>query len=590
MKAPSNSLNVIELIRVSTKAQANEDRGGIPAQRAACKVIAQRHGLTIKWSIEMTDVSGAAVMYSPEIRRLTEILKAGDCCGVVMKEHTRLMRPDNFEDYALLQVFKDHAVKIYAPDDVMDLSTASGQLMGMFKFGMAGYERATILQRCSDARTALKKAGKCPSPAHTLPYGLTYDRKKELYGWDETKAAQVLRLFELFVEGEAAFSELSRETGIGYHNVRDVLSNPVYTGVRVYDERRAATGKFRDGHEITKKVKVSAEQVIKVSLPCGGIVTEDVFARAQKILALKSEMKWRARRSPDTDPFLFRGLLKCGCCDHGLITFTHRVSAGATEREYYICRAAHGDRGKWNAEKESYEWRIKNRTCRTARIRRDRLEPVLNDLIAHKLSNPDFVLKALEAYRHSVEQSDNKGQIARLTKEIGAASDKVARLKTLFVDGDISRFEYEQRKKKIDEQTAGAQQALAKLTPDVPRVSPEALVRIFAGFSDWQYLDTADRRALLRSVVPVIKVSGIGNGKKGAGANTEIKINGFYLSITGDDVMPEDGCGGLAVIRKRGGVRREARANSGSTQLVPNLVRSSKDQNKHQLVYIPLSA
>lgn len=581
-------MNAIELIRVSTKAQAKEDRGGIPAQRAACKAIAERHALNLKWSIEMTDVSGAAVMYSPEIKKLTQILKSGECSGVVMKEHTRLMRPENFEDYAILQLFKDHKVKIYAPDDVMDLSNPSGQLMGVIKFGMSGYERATIMERCSAARHEMRVAGKCPSAAHTLPYALLYDRKHESWSWDESKASQVERLFDLFTSGTSAYSALSRETGISYHSIRDTLSNPVYTGVRVYGEKYQRTGVYRNGHEVTRKVKVAADQVVKTTLPCGGIVSKDVFAQAQKILSIKAEMKWHHKRDVSADPYAFRGMLKCGDCGLPLITFTHK--AGGTSRDYYVCRGVHGDRGKWDADKEAYTWRIKNSTCRTARIRRDRVEPMLDELIGKKLSDADFVFGLLEAYRASVEENDNKGAAVRLNKELTNVTEKLERLKTLFVDGDLSRFEYEARKKKVEAQAAAVQVELGKITPDVPKVSPETLERIVAPFAQWRYLDKADRRALLTTVVPIIRVTGVSNGGRGAGAKTEIRIDGFYLTLTGDDVMPEDGAGGLQIIRKRGGDRRSTRVNTGKSQLVQGLVRSSMEQSKHQLVYIPLSA
>lgn len=581
-------MNAIELIRVSTKAQAKEDRGGIPAQRAACKAIAERHALNLKWSIEMTDVSGAAVMYSPEIKKLTQILKSGECSGVVMKEHTRLMRPENFEDYAILQLFKDHKVKIYAPDDVMDLSNPSGQLMGVIKFGMSGYERATIMERCSAARHEMRVAGKCPSAAHTLPYALLYDRKHESWSWDESKASQVERLFDLFTSGTSAYSALSRETGISYHSIRDTLSNPVYTGVRVYGEKYQRTGVYRNGHEVTRKVKVAADQVVKTTLPCGGIVSKDVFAQAQKILSIKAEMKWHHKRDVSADPYAFRGMLKCGDCGLPLITFTHK--AGGTSRDYYVCRGVHGDRGKWDADKEAYTWRIKNSTCRTARIRRDRVEPMLDELIGKKLSDAAFVFGLLEAYRASVEENDNKGAAVRLNKELANVTEKLERLKSLFVDGDLSRFEYEARKKKVEAQAAAVQVELGKITPDVPKVSPETLERIVAPFAQWRYLDKADRRALLTTVVPIIRVTGVSNGGRGAGAKTEIRIDGFYLTLTGDDVMPEDGAGGLQIIRKRGGDRRSTRVNTGKSQLVQGLVRSSMEQSKHQLVYIPLSA
>lgn len=214
---------------------------------------------------------------------------------------------------------------------------------------------------------------------------------------------------------------------------------------------------------------------------------------------------------------------------------------------------------------------------------------MLDELIGKKLSDAAFVFGLLEAYRASVEENDNKGAAVRLNKELANVTEKLERLKTLFIDGDLSRFEYEARKKKVETQAAAVQVELGKITPDVPKVSPDTLERIVAPFAQWRYLDKADRRALLTTVVPIIRVTGVSNGGRGAGAKTEIRIDGFYLTLTGDDVMPEDGAGGLQIIRKRGG-DRSTRVNTGNSQLVQGLLHPSMEQSKHQLVYIPLSA
>jgi len=119
--------NVIQLIRVSTEAQAAEGRAGVPAQKTACVQIAQRNRLTIKWTIQIEGVSGAAVMFSPGMKQLQRIVRSGECHGIVTKEHTRLIRPENFADYALLELLKEHSVKLYTTDGVLDLSTNTGQ-------------------------------------------------------------------------------------------------------------------------------------------------------------------------------------------------------------------------------------------------------------------------------------------------------------------------------------------------------------------------------------------------------------------------------------------------------------------------------
>jgi DNA invertase Pin-like site-specific DNA recombinase len=585
-----DTLNVIELVRVSTDAQAGEDRGGIPAQRTACADIARRNKLTVKWQIEMQGVSGAAVMYSPEMHKLMQILRGGECHGVVMKECTRLMRPDNFEDMALLQLFKESRVKIYTHDQVLDISTASGQLMAQVQFGMAAYERTTIMRRCTDARRELRSSGKLSSGTHTLPFALTYDRKREAFAWDAVKSVQVERLFELFVSGTTAYAALARETGISFHSIPDILKNHSYTGVRIFDERRdpstkkidPLTGKYRD----SRKVKVDPSEVVRVVLPCGGIVSDDLFARAQKLLALKRDMRWK-RNNESEDRFVYRGFLKCGKCGSRMLSVAHKGGDGKT-RDYYVCRGTHGDRGGWDKDTQEYAWRIQNNSCDSRRIRRDALEVMLDDVMSTRLSDPEMLYKLIESHRRACQTTDNKRTAQRLAKEIAATDDKLKRLKVLFVNGDLEQSEYESAKAAISSQVDGARKQLAALTPDTPNVSVETLVSVAAPFQQWQWLDVADRRRLLTAVVPVINVSA--TGEKRRGVDTKIKVDGFYLMLTGDANEPEDGNAGTHQPRQKGRAMRATRVNTTAPALVSDKVHSPKDLVTDQPVYIPLSA
>src|SRR5437899_12911853 len=94
--------SAIELIRVSTEGQAGEDRAGIPAQRETNRRTAQVYGLRIVKSIEIVDVSGAAVLSSPQMQELMRMMETPEIHGVVTKEFSSLMRPEKFTDYALL--------------------------------------------------------------------------------------------------------------------------------------------------------------------------------------------------------------------------------------------------------------------------------------------------------------------------------------------------------------------------------------------------------------------------------------------------------------------------------------------------------
>src|SRR6516162_6750460 len=177
--------NAIELIRVSTEAQASSDRASIPAQRSVNRSTAARFGLKIVKTIELSDVSGASVLLAPEIQRLIELIAAPDIGAVVTREFSRLMRPEKFSDYALLQAFADSHTKLYLPEGPIDFSEKTGRLMGTIRAAIAGLERSEIAERCWRGKEEKRKAGKKVSS--TLPLGVGYDKHR---GWFYTDDAQ----------------------------------------------------------------------------------------------------------------------------------------------------------------------------------------------------------------------------------------------------------------------------------------------------------------------------------------------------------------------------------------------------------------
>src|SRR4029434_6087397 len=105
----------LELIRVSTGQQAADNRASIPAQRTANRRTCAQYDLEIVQSIEIADVSGACVLLAPEMQRLLKLMQLPEIDGVVAREFSRLMRPENFSDYALLQAFVDSRTVLYLP-------------------------------------------------------------------------------------------------------------------------------------------------------------------------------------------------------------------------------------------------------------------------------------------------------------------------------------------------------------------------------------------------------------------------------------------------------------------------------------------
>ena len=187
-------------------------------------------------SIEIVDVSGASVLNSPQMRELLRLMESPEIHGVVTKEFSRLMRPEKFTDYALLQHFIDTATVLYLPDGPIDLASKSGRLLGTIRAAIAGLERREIIDRMNDAKEAMRRAGKHPGGESSLPYGVAYSAAA---GWSYTpEAEKVGTLFRLFLSGETSYTVLSQKLHIPRTNVRFILENPIYTGQRVYREKR----------------------------------------------------------------------------------------------------------------------------------------------------------------------------------------------------------------------------------------------------------------------------------------------------------------------------------------------------------------
>src|SRR5712692_1039700 len=215
---------VIELVRVSTEGQAGEDRAGIPAQRETNRRTAKAYGLEIVKTIEVVDVSGASVLASPDIQELLRLMESPDVHGVLAKEFSRLIRPEKFTDYALLQHFIDTGTVLYLPDGPIDLASKTGRLLGTIRAAIAGLERREIIERMNDAKEAIRRAGRHAGGASSLPYGVGYSKEQ---GWYYTAEAQkVKQAFEFFLSGTTGYTDIGERLNIPRTSIRFILENP----------------------------------------------------------------------------------------------------------------------------------------------------------------------------------------------------------------------------------------------------------------------------------------------------------------------------------------------------------------------------
>ncbi len=490
--------NAIELIRVSTEQQAGQDRAGIPAQREANRRTASLYGLTIVKSIEIIDVSGAAVLRSPKMKELLELMESPEIHGIVAKEFSRLMRPENFSDYALLQHFIDTRTVLYLPEGPIDFASKTGRLYGTVRAAMAGLERREIIERMQDGKEALRRTGKHTGGASTLPFGVDYSK---VGGWCYTAEAEKVKVaFSLFLAGKG-YNDIGKQLNIPRTNVRFILQNPIYMGWRVYKEKRdpssCAYRPRSDGRQgYRRKMARAPDEVIKVKV-LDGLVSGDDFARVQELIDIKRQKHWRAR-TDISRRYTYNGCLVCGDCSCPIYTHT-------SKHDFYVCKS-HNVRERKKRERNGLG------PCNNRHMLRTKLERRIDYLLAIKLQEKEFLSRLVYGYNESLSRPHRSATAGRedVEQKIEGLQARRQRILEAFLDGVIDKEDRDGRMADIDRELHVYERLLIAVgaQPERPQeLDLDTLISIVEAFADWEFLDREDKRSLLAHLCPEISVS-----------------------------------------------------------------------------------
>jgi len=480
--------NVVSFIRVSTEEQATKG-AGLPAQRAANEKTAQQYGLNIVKTFELADVSGTAVMKTTEMQQLMSMMESGEIHGVVVKELSRLMRPENF-DLSLLQHFVATRTLLYLPDGPHDVATDSGYLlMGMMGV-ISGFERRQIIGRMTAGKESKRKEGK--HVGGTLPLGTDYDFKSGKWSWN-ADAVRVQKAFEMVLNTTRSYADIARELAIKRTALRPILRNPIYTGIRVYDTKRdpkpSAYKVGKNGRQgYRSKTKRLADEVIRVRvLP--ELVSPAVWNKVQDILSARavSQMQVRTKNGPK---YVLNGFLLCGECGSPLYSHSNHKA------DYYHC--------KRNGARE----RAKGNGCATPYILSQKIESKIEELLSERLQERSFLTRIAEAY---LERS-RVIAFPQVEVDVETRIQKLERKRQLIME-DF----WEQRidKELRDRALAGVDAELGQLkalnTPQKhlqPVLNVRQLATVLGVFRRFKRLGREDKRLLLKGCQCHIEVSG----------------------------------------------------------------------------------
>jgi DNA invertase Pin-like site-specific DNA recombinase len=429
------------------------------------------------------------------MQRLLKRIEDPTIHGVVVREFSRVMRPDNFADYVLLQTFQDTRTVLYLPDGPIDFGSKTGRLMGSIRAAIAGLERTEILERVWSAKEEKRKAGKHPHGPIVLPFAVAYDAKEQRWFY-KPEVERVREAFRLFLSGETSYKDVGRKVGIAAFNLRNILRNPTYTGWRVYSKRRdpssAALRTRNDGRQGDRpKVARAPEDVIRVKV-LEPLISESEFAQVQRILDLKKQNHWRVR--PDHERrFTYSGFLRCGTC--GNLVYTH----GHQGRSWYVCKSRTAE-----ARKERKATGLED--CRNPYMRRERLELCLDTLIGERLTNPKFLHRLTTTYMSRKSFNEAKPERSRIEIGLLQLNEKKQRVLDAYFETLIDRAERDRRLGTLAADAEVYGNLATRAATLVPALSARELADALSVFNEWELLGRADKRKLLRATMPEIHV------------------------------------------------------------------------------------
>jgi DNA invertase Pin-like site-specific DNA recombinase len=478
--------DVIELIRVSTEGQAAEDRAGIPSQRAANRKTATQYDLNILRSIEMTDVSGAAVLRAPEIQELLRLIESPQIHGVLTKEFSRLMRPENFSDYVLLQALADTNTVLYLPEGPIDLSSKSGRLLGTVRAAIAGLERSETLERMWLAKEEKRRRGENPQSTITLPTGVDYDRATGQ--WSYTPEAQKIKeAFQMFLAGNLSYADIGGKLGIDAPSLKVMLKNPIYCGWRIISQKRDTSPAARkvkpNGRQADRpQINRHPDEVIRLKVIERALVSEEEFARVQEIMAAKRLKHWRAK--PDIHQrWTYNGFLTCGLCQNLVYTKFYRG------RDYYVCKGRRNGLG-----------------CSASYMKRNQLEENIDVIFEKRLTDSSFLADLAAGRLNTAAQHEQASKIQNARSEVVRLRKKRERVLESYFEGVMSREHRDRKIHEIDKEIAANEQWIAEQAP-LCNFSADLLAELFSPFTEWNLLGREDKRKLLSCLVPEIRVA-----------------------------------------------------------------------------------
>jgi site-specific DNA recombinase len=464
--------------RVSTQEQAEDDHYSLGNQEQRCRDYIKHKS----WQLVkvLKDIASGKSAARESYQELLQAIREQRVDVVVVYRLDRLSR-SVVDIYNVLELFRSQDVGFVSVQEAFDTTTAMGRAMLGVAAVFSQLTREMISENTKDGLARRVQAGKYVGGGATTPFGYRFaEGQLEVV---DSEAEAVRRVYCMYTErgwGPGKIAAVLNQEGLATRQglrghwrplvVSNMLRNPVYAGrVRLNDTS------FAGEH--------------------AAIISAELFAAAQSLIAERSKLAPRGRSSPH----LLSGVARCGNCGKRLAI--HQTVRGAGKQPYLTYRhgANHlqGEGACLGVDKsasrlEELVVAEVRQLAESPRLRRATLEGAKKEMAAR--------INPLIAEREEV-----LAKLAAGEKSFDQWADRLSR--GLIDEEQFGRLNgaHLEDKRKLRERLAEIDgQATAGENIEVTLAEVEQVLEDFS--QTWEGMPVDERREVMRSLVEYLKV------------------------------------------------------------------------------------
>ncbi len=337
--------------RADTEAEAKGEGETLARHKAALLEFAKKHSIVIS-AIYEEIISGESIAARPVIKQLLLEVEKGMWEGVLVMEIERLARGDTMDQGIIARTFQYSGTKIITPQKTYHPHNAFDQEYFEFSLFMSRREYHTINRRLQQGRLASVKEGKfvgsIPPYGYEkmrlsnekgfslLPIAWEADVVKSIYHWYlygyEEEGGKTAPVGTTRIANKLNAMQIPSKTGKKWSasSVRDILTNPVYTG-KIRWQYRPGIKKLQQGKIISARCYQNSSHTLVKGLH-QPIISEEVFQNVQNRMKNRYHTPVSKNRSIKNP---LSGILICGVCQKHMIRRHY-----ASQQDLIVCPTA----------------------------------------------------------------------------------------------------------------------------------------------------------------------------------------------------------------------------------------------------------